>query len=90
MFTRNFFAFCGFGGNSQTLHLLKFLAHAIWIYVSGFEKRYNFMQIGNFELVVCFESTVNELHVLHFTSLAASIAEICLLKVQIYTQCVFA
>ena len=85
-----FFAFCGFGGNSQTLHLLKFLAHAIWIYVSGFEKRYNFMQIGNFELVVCFESTVNELHVLHFASLAASIAEICLLKVQNYTRCVFA
>ena len=53
---KDFFAFCGYGGNSQTLHLLKFLARAIWIYVSGFETRYNFVQIGNFELVVCFES----------------------------------
>ena len=91
MFTRIFFAFCGYGGNSQTLHLLKFLARAIWIYVSGFEKRYNFVQIGNFELVVCFESTVNGLHVvLHFASLAASVAEMRSLKVQNYTRCVFA
>ena len=41
------------------------------------------MQIGNFELVHCFESTVNELHVaLNFASLAVSISEICSFKVQ--------
>ena len=44
---------------------------------SGFEKRYNFVQIGDFESVHCFESKVNELYVvLYFTSLAASVAEI--------------
>ena len=58
--------------------------------MSRFEKRYNFVQIGNLEVVHCFESTVNELHVaLHFTSLAASVAEIRL-KVQNYTWCLFA
>ena len=39
------------------------------IYVSRFEKRYNFTQIGNFELVCCFESTVNACSTLfHFSS----------------------
>ena len=55
--------------------------------MSGFEKRYNFAQIGNFELVYCFESTVNELHVaLSFTSLAASVSEVRSLKVQTFAQ----
>ena len=49
------------------------------------------MQNGDFELVRCFESTVNELHVaLYFASLAASVAEIHLLKVQNYARCVLA
>ena len=61
------------------------------LYVSGFEKRYNFVQIDDFELVYCFASAVNELHVaLHFASLAASVAEISSLKVQNFGQCVFA
>ena len=33
------------------------------IYVSGFEKRCNFAQIGDFGLVCCLECTVNDLHV---------------------------
>ena len=41
--------------------------------MSGFEKRHNFAQIGDFELVYCFESTVIELHALCFASLAASV-----------------
>ena len=59
--------------------------------MTGFEKRYNFVQIDDFELVYCFESTVNELLVaLHFASLAASVAEISSLKVQNLGRCVFA
>ena len=65
--------------------------------MSGFEKRYNFVQIDDFELVYCFESTGNELHVaLHFASLAAPVAEISSLKhkslVSAYSHslCVFA
>ena len=61
------------------------------VYVSRFEKRYNFAQIGDFELVNCFESTVNELHVaLCFASLAASVAEKRLLEVLNYARGVFA
>ena len=49
---------------------------------------YNFVQI---ELVHCFASTVNELHsALDFTSLVASVAEICSLKLQNYARCIFA
>ena len=60
------------------------------IYVSGFEKRYNFAQMGDIGIVHCFESTVNELHVaLYFASLADSDAEIRSLKVQNYTRCTF-
>ena len=60
-------------------------------HVSEFENWYNFTQIGDFELVYCFESTVNELHVaLCFVSLAASVPEIRSLKVQNYTRCIFA
>ena len=50
-----------------------------------------FRLIGNFELVYCFESTVNELHVaLCFASPAASIPEIRSLKLQNYAWCIFA
>ena len=53
-------------------------------------KRYNFAQIGDFELVYCFKGTVNELHVaLCFASLAASVPEIRLLKLHNYARCVF-
>ena len=65
--------------------------HTLQHYVSGFEQRYNFAQIGNLELEHCFVSTVNELHVtLCFAPLAASVAEIRSLKVQNYVQCAFA
>ena len=38
-------------------------------YVSIFEKRARFTQIDDFDLVYCFESTVNELHVTLFSLL---------------------
>ena len=63
---------------------------------SGFEKRCNFVQIGDFESMHCFESKVIELHVaLYFASLAASVAEIRyvqstkLRSVRICVICVF-
>ena len=69
----------------------KFDTILLVIYVSGFEKRYNFAQMGDIEIVHCFESTVNELHVaLNFVSLAATIAEICSFREQNYTRCTFA
>ena len=60
-------------------------------YLSRLEKRYNFVHSGNFELVHCFESTVNELHVApYFASLVASVAEIRSLKVRKYARCILA
>ena len=57
--------------------------HIRCAHVSGFEKRDNFVQISNFAIVHCFESTVHGLHVaLYLASLAASVAEIHSLKVQ--------
>ena len=62
----------------------------LYTYVSRFEKRYNFVQIDDFQLVYCFESAVSELHVaLYVTSLAASVTEIHSLKVQNYARSTF-
>ena len=51
--------------------------------MSGFEKTTHFARMGDFELVLSSKRTVDELHVaLYFASLAASVLEIRLRKVQ--------
>ena len=51
--------------------------------MSGFEKTTHFVRMGDFELVLSSKRTVDELHVaLYFASLAASVLEIRLRKLQ--------
>ena len=57
------------------------------IIVSGFEKRAHFTQKMNFELVVLRKTALHDLPVaLFLASLASSVVEICVLKLQECTE----